>query len=416
MPHKRNFSNWLKAYAQFTRESESSDSFHFWTGVSMVAGALRRQVWIDQIAFQWTPNFYIIFVAKAGVVAKSTTIGIGTRLLEQVPGIKFGPESLTWQALGVALAEAAEVIRFSEVDSDKITTSPLTIAASELGTLFKLDDDGLTSMLIAMWDGQKSLRPWKHRTVSSSQIEVRNPWLNIIGCTTPAWLAQNFPEHMIGGGLTSRIIFVHGERKRQLVAYPGRAWRGAKVSIDGMELDISTLEKMLVDDLTKISMMKGEYRLTEAAEAWGVEWYNKLWSGTLPPHLASDRYSGYIARKQTHLHKIAIVLAAAQSDELVITEQHLREALILLETTEPDMIKVFESIGQVDQSKHIATISSMLRSYGPLDLQKLFSLVMNVLSQEEFELAIKAGVEGGVFSARRVYMPDGSPLRQLVLN
>ena len=108
----RHFSNWLKAYMQYTRDSESPDAFHFWTGVSTVAGALRRRVWIDMRKFQWTPNFYIILVGPPGVAAKSTSLRNGMRLLEQVEGIKFGPQSMTWQALTQVLEESMEYTKY----------------------------------------------------------------------------------------------------------------------------------------------------------------------------------------------------------------------------------------------------------------------------------------------------------------
>ena len=58
---------------EYTAPLESPDRMHFWTGVSTIAGALRRKVWIDQRYFQWTPNFYIVLAAPAGIIAKSST-------------------------------------------------------------------------------------------------------------------------------------------------------------------------------------------------------------------------------------------------------------------------------------------------------------------------------------------------------
>src|SRR5712671_3481375 len=95
----RAFPNWIEAYVHHQRYSESPESFHFWTAVSTIAGALRRRVWINQLHFQWTPNMYIILVGPPGVAAKSTSIRQGLNLLEAVPGINFGQQSLTWQAL-----------------------------------------------------------------------------------------------------------------------------------------------------------------------------------------------------------------------------------------------------------------------------------------------------------------------------
>src|SRR5258707_15834538 len=115
----RHFKNWLKAYLEFTRDSESPTTFHFWTGVSTLAGALRRRVWIDMKKFQWTPNFYIILVGPPGIAAKSTSLSMGMSLLGKVPGVKFGPESMTWQALAKALEEAIEHVEYTDATGAK---------------------------------------------------------------------------------------------------------------------------------------------------------------------------------------------------------------------------------------------------------------------------------------------------------
>src|SRR6516162_7064350 len=132
----RKFANWLKAYTHYTRDSESPTSFHFWTGVATSAGALRRRVWIDMRKFQWTPNFYVILVGPPGVAAKSTSISMGMSLLTQVPSIRFGPESMTWQALAKDLEDAIEYVEWTRPSGAKelVKMSCLTIQIGELGT------------------------------------------------------------------------------------------------------------------------------------------------------------------------------------------------------------------------------------------------------------------------------------------
>src|SRR6185369_14226993 len=92
---------------------EAPRQMYFWTGVSTLAGVLRRKVWIDQAYFTWYPNFYIVLVAPPGIVSKSTTANIGMNLLHQVPGVKFGPDIVTSQALVSAFAESAETFEFN---------------------------------------------------------------------------------------------------------------------------------------------------------------------------------------------------------------------------------------------------------------------------------------------------------------
>ena len=400
----RNFTNWLSAYTDFTADSESPDDFHFWTGVATVAGALRRRVWIDMRKFQWTPNFYIILVGPPGVAAKSTSINSGMRLLRQVPGVHFGPPSITWQKLAESLAAAVDHMRLTLPSGEEmfIPMSCLTVAISELGTFFKMEDQTMMDVLIDLWDGQQI--PWAHATRTSGTTDIKNPWLNIIGCTTPSWLKENFPTHMINGGLTSRVIFIYGDRKRKLVAYPDEFLPDAAYA---------ELESKLVADLNEIALMQGAIQLTPAARVWGHDWYARHWNGPRPNHMTSDRYGGYLSRKQTHIHKLAIVLSAATSNALSVTDRHLEEARILLETSEPHMLKVFESIGIVEEARRVTEIEKFVAAHGWLSADQLWRFVMNIMNQKDFEESLKSAVRGGVLTVemrnniRGVRMPPG---------
>jgi len=369
-----------------TRASEAPDAFHFWTGVGTIAGALRRRVWLDMRHFQWTPNFYIIFVGPPGIATKSTTIRLGTSLLDQVDGIHFGPQSMTWQSLTQTMENSVEYVKYIDFNGIEQlqAMSPITCSIPELGTFLKMEDQALVEVLIAMWDGQ--LENWGHQTKTSGNIEIKNPWLNLLACTTPSWLEQNFPSSMIGGGLTSRIMFIYGDKKRQLVPYPDELIQ---------EADYAQHKKSLVEDLKRIALLTGPYALSPSARVWGRDWYARLWSRR-PTNMANDRYSGYISRKQTHSHKVALVLAAAQRDQLVIERSDLEEADILLTSIEPDMIKVFESVGVVDESRHVANILAHVRAYQWIDGSTLFNLLRNTVTEKDFKNALRIAVEQGL--------------------
>lgn len=390
----RHFDNWLKAYFSFTVDSESPDDFHFWTGVWTIAGALKRRVWIDMRKFQWTPNFYIVLVAPPGIAAKSTSMRIGRTLLDKVePKIKFGPQSMTWQALTESLQDAIEHLEQIDPQTGEVLYVPmscLTIPVSELGTFLKIDDAVLVDVLVDMWDGQMST--WSHRTKTSGEIEIKNPWLNVIGCTTPSWLKTHFPDNLVGGGLTSRIVFIYGDAKRKLIPYPDEVIKDS---------EYRTIEKHLVEDLTEIAHMSGEYILDSKARTWGREWYAQHWNEPRPLHMASDRYAGYLARKQTHIHKLAIVLAAARSNKMLITAEHLIEANELLSIAETHMLKVFESIGVVMEAKHTRELMAYVKAHEWLTADELWKCVMNLMSQKDFEEALKAAIRGDLLKISR---------------
>jgi len=384
----RHFPNWLAAYSDYTQYSESPNQFHFWTGVATIAGSLRRRVWIDEMYFQWTPNFYIVLVGPPGVAAKSTSIGTGFALLDKVKGVKFGPNSMTWQALTFALSEAGESMKLGEL---YYPMSCITCSVKELGTFLRPDDGELIDVLTDLWDGQ--LGTWRRDTKSEGQQEIENPWINVIGCTTPAWLQANFKESMIGGGLTSRIVFVYGDKKRRLVPYPSLA-------ID--KEWFAKQKTLLIEDLNEIAKMKGPYELTPEARAWGVAWYEQHWS-TRPQHMASERYKGYIARKQTHIHKLAIVVAAAQRDELTITEPDLETCHMIMTELEDDMQKVFESLGGGDASSNVRELLAYVRAYGGIRKSDLWRHCMPLMDYRAFGEACEAALQAKFMTVE----PDG---------
>lgn len=378
---KRFHENWLSGYAHYTRHSESPDLFHFWTGVFTIAGALRRQVWIDQRHFQWTPNFYIVLVGPPGIATKTTSLRLGTDLLERVDGIVFGPKSMTWQGLTDALSESSALVPYGE---DFREMSCISCSINELGTFLRPDDMEMTDVLVDLWDGQ--LGTWDRRTRSQEgRVKIVNPWINVMGCTTPSWLSENFKESMIGGGLTSRVVFVYGDTKRRLVAYPS----------EEIQADIYSDEaKRLVDDLRIIAEMKGAYELSPDAIAWGTTWYAKHWEKR-PEHMVSERYGGYIARKQTHIHKLAIVLAAAARNELVITKTDLELSDKMMTGLEASMAKVFQSIGVGDNSKFVLETLAYIRAYGEISDKVLWRFMLPIMGPKDYMDAIAAGVKAG---------------------
>ena len=340
----RHFDDWIQAYVDYTSYTEAPTHMHFWSGVSTIAGALRRRVWLSQFEFEWYPNFYIILVAPPGVVAKSTTADIGMKLLRQVPGIKFGPDITSWPSLIEAFEEATEAF---DVKADWHVMSPLTLVSSELGNLVDPNDRKLINVLIDLWDGKTGRI--KKRTKNAGQNEIENPWINLIACTTPTWIAENVQEYMLGGGFISRCIFVFADKKRKYVPYLDEV----------VPAGISDTRRKLVEDLTEISLLAGEYKLSEDARSWGRCWYQQHNTST-HSHLEGDRFGGYLARKQTHIHKLAMVMAASARQELVITAEDLFTAHSMVTDLEEEMGKVFSQVGKSDTALYAGRLVSFV--------------------------------------------------------
>jgi len=355
----RHHEDWLDAFLKYASYGEAPRHMYFWAGVSALAGALRRKVWIDQAYFRWYPNFYICLVAPPGIVSKSTTAGVAMSLLRKVPGIKFGPDVVTWPALVSAFAESTEAFEYGDMLHPM---SAMTLESSEFGNLLNPQDKEMVDLLVSLWDGKQGA--FEKSTKHSGKDVVENPWINLIACTTPAWIAGNFPEYMIGGGFTSRTIFVYADKKAKYVAYPGLM----------VPRDLAAMEAKLVEDLAHISTLTGQYQLSPEAIRWGEQWYHRHYT-IKPVNLDLDRFGGYLARKQTHIHKLAMVLAASESDRFLITADHLSVADAMVTDLEPDMRFVFSKIGQSTDSMYAERLITFVHQHGKVPYTEAFRYV-----------------------------------------
>jgi hypothetical protein len=378
---ERKLDDWLKSFLEYASFGEAPFKMLFWTGVSTIAGALRRQVWLDMKYFQWVPNFYVIMVAPPGIVSKSTTASIGMNLLKQIKDVKFGPDVVTWQALVQSLAESTTMV-LDKSTGEYLPMSCVTISSSEFGTFLNPQDREMVDVLVSLWDGQKGA--FSKVTKSSGNDLIENPWINIIACTTPAWISGNFPEYMIGGGFTSRCVFVYTDAKRQEIAYPD----------EHVPEEFKSLQADLIHDLEIISQMVGEYKLSAEAREWGKQWYSHHWKHP-PPGLSNDQFGGYLARKQTHIHKLSMVISASKSSDLIITRESLEAAESFVSALEKDMPYVFARVGQTDVTKGSYDLLEILKKARRITQQDAFRLLFRNLSYRDFEIAVQSVINAG---------------------
>jgi len=378
LPNGRHHKSWIQGFLDYASYGESPMHFYYWVAVSTIAGALRRHVWVQQILFQWFPNFYIVLVAPPGIAAKSTTTSIGMSLLREVPGVKFGPDAVTWPALSKSLSESTELVDMG--NGDFLPMSAVTIESSEFGVFLNTNDRQMLDVLVTLWDGKQL-----HKATKSQGEElVQNPFINMIACTTPTWIEGNFPEYMIGGGFTSRCVFVYADKKRQLVPYledvipPGHEDRRRK----------------LIADLERIALLRGQYTLTREAKQLGTELYERL-NSKRPAEMDNERFGGYWVRKQTSLHKLAMVLSAAEGDSMLIQPNHLEEADTMLTALEVEMAMVFDKIGRTESSRGQYEVLAALRAYPTTTILDLYKAVFRVLSFNDYRVALDSVIQAG---------------------
>lgn len=378
----RRLKNWLKGYYEFTEQTESPDQFHMWVGLSVLSAATQRNIYIDRSYFVIYPNLYVLLVGPPGV-RKSSAMSYGKNLLSKLPNINIEANKLSPQALinslsnsnitGQVVAPKTPGGAPSAVLKRNCTA---VIYSSEFSVTLGSDahQNGLLSLLTDLFDSPSE---WDYKTLSRGVEHLTNVYITILGATTPDWLSTSIPSDAIGGGFTSRIIFVHQDRRRRNNAFPKMTPRLIKILDD------------LTHDLEEIAKLTGNMNLTKEAEEFYETWYNAQDGRSM-----DERFWGYLERKPIHLLKVAMLISLSFSNDGIVTVAHLEMAIELLLRVERRMPEAFRSVGNpiVKDLERILT-QFIERPDGVIPWGELVQMNQKYISITNLELAVRTLIE-----------------------
>lgn len=323
--------NWLESYIEYTDNSEPPLAFHLWSGLSTIAGALQRKVYLKWGHSTLFPNHYIILVGPSGQSRKGEALKIAKSFLEEL-AIPIAANRITREGLIRFMKNS--VTNFLDKSSNVMKfQSAVTCISEELAVFLGQKDVGRLAEITDWYDSGDE---WTYETKNSGIDRVVGMCFNLLGGTAPDWLPSMLPQEAIGGGFTSRTFFVVEDAKRKIVADPNLT------STD------QALRERLIHDLELISTLSGEYHLDEQAKEAYTKWYIKEEESARDgkPTVSDARFDGYSARRATHVKKMAMCLCASRTNDLVIEKRDFNQALKMMTDVEKKMTKVFTGIGK----------------------------------------------------------------------
>ena len=332
MPEKdRNLNDWIDGYMMLTENTEPPILFRKWCAISCIASALQRKVRYKLgLSLTVNTNFYIVLVGPSAT-GKGTAMAFAEDIITQIPSIRLSAQATSLQALIRRMKET----NLTDVDIEtgqQIFHSSMTIFSNEFTVFLGYKNNELISTLCDWFDCKER---WTYDTIKRDKEEIVGVWVNLLAGTTPDNIQSALPLEAIGGGLTSRIIFVNEEKRDKLVVFPGMT-----------EAQIQ-LQQMLIRDLEQVSLMAGEYRATQGALGYYHDWCVNA-DGN--PPFQDKKFDGYLGRRRKHLLSLAMVCAAAKRNDLIIYEDDIARASTLLSEVENKMGTIFRGIGKSDIS------------------------------------------------------------------
>ena len=358
--------NFLRDFISLNSKTEIPEEFALWCGLSGVSSVLGRRLWIDMGTYIIYPNLYIILVAGSGRCRKSTAIGMIERLVRTLdPGPNIIAQRITPEGLIDAL-KRSKIIKDVERDCDGF------VLVDELSTFLnkKTYDSGLASLLIPFYDCKDK---FEYRTKGRGIESISNSCLSLLGASTIDWIKNAIPIDAIGGGLTSRMIFVYVEKPPPPVA------------ITSFGRDKEKLQENLVKGLEQMLLLEGEVKLDKDAwDFYKIE-YEKFYLGS--KMFDNPILSGYASRRHVHLLKLGMVFAACElnSSRIILEPRHLEGARSILELSESSMPQVLSLISSSEKGTLTELVYQRVLREGKMTKANLVGAFSHRLDVTELE-------------------------------
>lgn len=366
--------SWIDNYMEYMKNTEPAAVFDKWTAHSIIAAALRKKVKLAYGRINYYPNLYIIFVAEPGIARKSQAINFGLGILNEIPDIITSADQITKEAL----LQDMEANKQEEPmpDGEILVHNSISIISKEFESFIGQKKDN-TKMLVFLTDMfDCSELPVKYRTKNSGNNVVPSVFMNMLAATTPDSLASCLPATAVGGGFTSRVLFVWASDKK---------CKSPKPSMSTAELK---LKESLIRDLYQVSRMSGEYVMSPEADNNWFTWYMQYDERDKSRICLDKSFAGWYSRKPMYILKLAINRAASESNEMVLEWRHIQEAISDIESVEHDMGLVFRAIGKSEISSEVDTVTQIILDYKVISEQKLMSMIWRDIDSFKFDNVI----------------------------
>lgn len=371
--------DWLSTYVEYaSKTTEPPIAYHWWVGVSILAGALQRRIFLQAGFDTIYPNLYIILIGPSGKARKGTACNIGLDLLRQMSRIKVVAENLTKQALIEAMLKAIDTYADPSTGTTVIQ-SPVTIYSEELAVFLGQQD---SEFLVTLTNWFDSRDEWKYETIGRGNKHIKGVCVNLLGATAPDWMRVMFPKAAIGGGFTSRVVFVVEHKK-------------AKIVPDGrLTVEQEEWKEMLLEDLEHVCLLSGEFLMSENCLDDYHDWYKK--SSAAEPVIISPYFAGYCERRATILRKLSMVMSTSRGDDQMIKSEDFRRARQLLEAAEVKMPRAFAGLGDAKYAVATERILDLITSHGQIRRSLLIRTLFPDIDDYVCNIAVTTLVSMGV--------------------
>lgn len=323
----RRLDDWVGAFEHLTEYSGTPERLRRWAAISCIAGALERKVWVRTSRGRFFPGLYVILITDPGV-GKSVILNEVRKLWANLEDHRISAPNVSRASLIDELNDAHRVLIHPGSNPPTTEFHSLKALVSELGVFLPEYANDFMNTLTDIYDGF----PFSERKrTRGTEIDIPHPQINLLAGTTPSYLNNLLPEGAWDQGFLSRTLLVYSGEQRLVSLF---------ATVEGND----ALGKSVQADLNQIANLYGEIMFTEEARDFIDSWH----LGGQEPKPTHPKLQHYQTRRTGHLLKLSQVACVNESNDKIITVDHIQQAmdwLFDLEAAVPEIFKAMTSGG-----------------------------------------------------------------------
>lgn len=354
---------WLTDYLEYTKDQESPTIFHFWAGLSVIAGVVGRDVWLDRrekgvtIYRIFPGQLMVTLVAGSGFARKSTAVGLAEQLMK-TSKVNIIPNKLSTEGFLKYLQNIPAPSTGTRI-STGFGNAVATIVEDELSVLLsrRTYSEDIIDLLMKLYDAKDQFR---YYLANKPEVELSNVCITMLSATTPVSLGEAIPARAHSAGFLSRVVFVYSGRSDKV---------NPLTDVDDEDIDHEALRTQqalyasLLDRLHLFRGLRGRFVFTPDGRKWFDAWYKQY------VHREDTQGEGWPSRRHDHLLRVAMLLRISAyghqpGNALVLDEDVLVAADNALKPIEAVVHKALACIGQATTAKNQDLILEFFRRQG----------------------------------------------------
>lgn len=294
--------SWLDVLTQSTRELEPPERFFWWSGVAAISAILRKNVWINRFSYTLYPNVYVLLVSAKSGLRKGLPVDYAKSIVDKLECTRVIAGRNSVQGVVKELSEQRTL-----ENGRILTDAQAFLCAPELGSFMVRDQDALT-ILTDLYNTHEHAKSWKN-TLKNSPVEaLKSPCITLLGASNVPLFDDLVKGKDMEGGFIARTFVIYEKERRSINSLMFRP-------------EFLVPKEELSDCLKRLLTVTGEFKIPEVVKHQYNDWYKYLAGNSY------DDRTGTLERLGDQVLKLSMIISMAKSNELVIDEESMAEAI-----------------------------------------------------------------------------------------